>query len=337
VSDEAAIVVGAPGSPYSRKLRAALRYRRIPHRWVQQGAPEARGLPRPRVELLPQLVVRGEAHVDSTPLLRALEASHAGRSLIPPDPALAFLDALLEDYADEWLTKAMFHYRWAFAPDVAKAAAILPRWRRTDQPESQARELGSLFSERQIARLGVVGSNATTAPVIEASYRRLLGLLDAHLERSRFVMGARPGASDFGIYGQLTQLAGFDPTPSAIALERAPRVVAWVDVVEDLSGLEPADDGWIDRDALPATLRALVQEAGRVYAPFLLANADALARRAERVECTIDGRPWLQQPFPYQGKCLQWLREAYAALAPVDRRAVDVWLAGTGWEGVFAA
>ena len=42
-------IVGMPGSPYSRKLRSVLRYRRIPHAWVTPGAPEARALPRPRV------------------------------------------------------------------------------------------------------------------------------------------------------------------------------------------------------------------------------------------------------------------------------------------------
>jgi len=139
-------IVGMPGSPYSRKLRAVLRYRRIPHAWVTTGSPESRSLPRPRVELLPQLVLPGadgtlEAHVDSSPLIRRLETSHPGRAVVPPDPALAFVDALIEDYADEWLTKAMFHYRWAFAPDVAKAKALLPRWSRTDQPEAKAREL----------------------------------------------------------------------------------------------------------------------------------------------------------------------------------------------------
>src|SRR5262245_58098465 len=187
-------IVGVPGSPYSRKLRAVLRYRRIPYAWVHQGSPETRGLPPPRVALLPPLVLRGpdgalEAAVDSTPLIRRLESMSAARSVIPPDPVMAFVDALLEDYADEWLTKALFHYRWTFAPDVARAAAILPRWPRTNQPEDQLVALGRRFSERQIGHLGVVGSNETTAPVIEESHRRLLRLLDGHLTRSRFVMG----------------------------------------------------------------------------------------------------------------------------------------------------
>jgi glutathione S-transferase len=334
-------VVGAPGSPYSRKLRAALRFRRVPHVWILRGAPEQRGLPRPRVELLPQLVLPGadgalEARTDSTPLLRDLESRYAGRSVVPEDPALAFLDALLEDYADEWLTKAMFHYRWAFAEDAAKAAAILPRWMQSTGDEAEARARGALFAKRQIDRLGVVGSNATTAPVIEESYRRLLSLLDAHLTAHRFVFGARPATADFALYGQLTQLAGFDPTPLAIALEHAPRIVAWVDVVEDLSGLEPRDADWIARDAFPESLRALCAEVGRVYAPFLLANADAVARGAEHVDCEIDGRPWRQRPFPYQAKCLQWLREGHAALAAGDRAWVDARLAGTGCDALFA-
>lgn len=334
-------MVGMPGSPYSRKLRAVLRYRRIPHVWVTAMSPEARSLPRPRVELLPQLILPGPdgapaAHTDSTPLIRRLEATHTGRRVIPPDPVIAFVDALLEDYADEWLTKPMFHYRWAHAADAAHAQTLLPRWAHTQAPEADLVHMGEVFGARQIGRLGVVGSNATTAPVIEDSYRRLLALLDARLAGARFVMGDRPGASDFALYGQLTQLAGFDPTPRAVALDVAPRVVAWVDVVEDLSGLAPHDDQWIRRDAVPDTVRALLVEVGRVYVPFLLANADAFARGAEHVEATIDGRPWTQQPFPYQKKCLGWLREGRAALGADDRHALDALLTGTGCEALFA-
>lgn len=342
MNDQPITVVGAPGSPYSRKMRALLRYRRIPYVWVQQGAREHRGLPQPRVQLLPQLMLPEpdgtlQARIDSTPLIRELETRYAGRSVIPRDAAVAFLDALLEDYADEWVTKHMFHYRWAFAPDVARAARVLPRWGRTNSSEEQAVALGKVFSERQIERLWVVGSNETTAPVIEQSYQRLLRLLDAHLTEMRFLMGGRPSASDFGLFGQLTQLVAVDPTPAAVALASAPRIVAWVDLVEDLSGLEPNDEDWIGRDAIPETLRALLGEVGRVYVPFLLANAEALFRGADRVECTIDDRPWVQKPFPYQGKCLQWLREAYATLSAQDRESVDAILAGTGCERLFVA
>ena len=332
-------IVGAVGSPYSRKLRAVLRYRRIPYAWVNQGSPEAAALPRPRVELLPQLIFPGDddrqALTDTTPLIRELERRFAGRSVVPGDAAIAFLDALLEDYADEWLTKCMFHYRWACAADIAKASAMLPRWFATDQPEASAVAAGRKFAQRQIDRRWVVGSNDTTAALIEDSYARLLALLDARLAESRFVMGGRPGTADFALYGQLTQLAGFDPTPAAIALERAPRVAAWVDVVEDLSGLEPGDEDWLTRDSVPASLRAMLAEAGRVYAPFLLANAAALESGAARVECEIDGRPWVQKPFPYQGKCLAWLRRDYAALSAADRAVVDAALRGSGCERLF--
>ena len=71
--------------------------------------------------------------------------------------------------------------------------------------------------------------------------------------------------------------------------------------------------------------------------PFLLANAAAIGRGAARVECLIDGRPWVQTPFPYQAKCLRWLREAHAALAPRRAHAVDAVLAGTGCEALFDA
>jgi hypothetical protein len=195
---------------------------------------------------------------------------------------------------------------------------------------------GGAFRDRQVGRLAVVGSNATTAATIEASYVRLLGILEERLHSARFVMGDRPGAADFGLYGQLTQLAGFDPTSRAIALREAPRVVAWVDVVEDLSGVGPEDADWLPRDEAATALHPLFKEIGRVYAPFLAANAAALERGASGVECTIDGRRWTQQPFPYQRKCLQWLRDGCEALGADDRAAARDILAGTGCEALFA-
>ncbi len=332
---------GAPGSPYTRKMLALLRYRRIPHRLILSMSDDQTELPRPKVRLLPTFYLPNEqgeleAVVDSTPLIRRFESAFEERAVVPFDPAVAFIDALLEDYADEWLTKAMFHYRWSYEADIDRSGEILPRWRNISAPEGKIQKLKKQFQERQISRLWVVGSNDTTAPVIEDSYRRFIEVFKTLLEQQPFLMGQRPGASDFAAYGQLSQLAGFDPTPMALTLERAPRVYAWVDVVDDLSGLEIASDGFLSRDQLGLRLRGLLAEVGRVYAPFLIANGEALEKGAERVETEIDGRPWVQKPFPYQGKCLVALREGHASLDSGDRAAVDEALSGTGCEVLFA-
>ena len=123
----------------------------------------------------------------------------------------------------------------------------------------------------------------------------------------------------------------------AITAERAPRVFAWTQATEDLSGLEPGEGDWFDATALPATLTAILAEVGRVYAPLLLANARAVQGGAEQVEAEIDGQPWVQQPFPYQAKCLMWLREEHAALDAPARAAVGAALAGTGCDLLFGA
>jgi len=336
-------LVGGFGSPYSRKMRAVLRFRRIPFRWIMRGSASDVGIPPVPVALIPVIVFPGangapdEAMIDSTLEIRRLEAMFPERSIAPPDPALAFLQELIEDYGDEWLTKPMFHYRWKYAADIHKASHVLALDRDPHLGTDKLAKAARFFAERQISRLGVVGSNDVTTPVIEDSYRRLLGLLDTHLQTGRmFLMGKRPGVGDFGLFGQLSQLAHFDPTPAAIAATETPRVVSWVTHVDDLSALEVDDAGWISRAELAATLRGLFIEIGRVYAPFLIANAHALQTGAAQVECEIDGRRWAQQPFPYQGKCLKWLRERHAALTKSDRDFVESVLAGTGAETIFA-
>ena len=95
------------------------------------------------------------------------------------------------------------------------------------------------------------------------------------------------------------------------------------------------ESDWLDLSNPPATLKALLGEIGRVYAPFLLGNADAVARGAEQVECEVDGQPWQQVPFVYQAKCLRRLKEAYAALDAAARTSVDQLLDGTGCEVLF--
>ncbi len=112
-------------------------------------------------------------------------------------------------------------------------------------------------------------------------------------------------------------------------------MLAWVQFVDDLSGLEPGEEQWTALDEAPPTLKALLAEAGQTYAPALLANAHAIDSGAEQVEAEILGQRWVQPPFPYQAKCLQWVRQEYARLVGADRAAVDEILSDTGCETLF--
>lgn len=342
MTDHPLVLCGAYGSPYSLKMRAILRYRHIPFRWVLRDS-KWDDLPTAPVPIIPVIVYpnadgsHGEATVDSSPQIMRLEREYDGRSVVPTDPALAFIDGLLEDFGDEWLTKAMYHYRWAYDDDIDKAGHLLPTSRSLEMDSDRAQQMYDVITQRQIGRRELVGSTDLNAPIIEASYERVLDALTALFSTRDFLLGDRPGRGDFGIFGQLTQLVKWDPTPTAIAARRAPKVITWVDRLDDSSWLPvEGDHGWIDVDDLPEGTRRLLAEAGRSYAPFMVANAQALLAGGDEVVCEIDGRTYRQGPFKYQGKCLEWLRADYAALPSDARSRVDAVLAGTGCEVMFA-
>lgn len=336
-------LTGAPGSPYTRKMIGVLRYRHIPYSvfWGNGQIPE--GYPSPPVRLLPIFFFPdGETGAlvpvtDSTPIIRRLETDYAGRSVIPQDPTLRFINDLIEDYADEWLTKAMFHFRWAHQADWTNAAPLLVYWGMNTAPEDKAAEMADYFAKRQIDRLYVVGSNSVTARTIEDAYDRLIRLLDDLLQQKGFVLGGRPSSADFALFGQLTQLAIVEPTSSAITAKISPRVRAWIDLMDDLSGLNPAETDWFTAEEASLALRPLLAEIGRTYAPAMLANSAAVAAGEESFTTEIDGRPWTQPVFKYQAKCLTWLRDDYARLSGNERGAVDALLSGSGCGLLFCA
>ena len=146
-------LLGAPGSPYTRKMVALLRYRRIPVSSAASDVMATRAdCRKPKVALLPTFYLPDangalEAVVDSTPLIRRFESA-IQRTHGDADGSRCrdFIDYLLEDYADEWLTKAMFHYRWYYAADIERAGEILPRWTAVTAAEEQMQKIEAIHS-----------------------------------------------------------------------------------------------------------------------------------------------------------------------------------------------
>ena len=210
-------LIGSNGSPYSRKLRAILRYRRLPFVWELRTERNAAELAEVRPPLVPVLRYPedGSFHVDTTPLACDLESRHPGhRSIMPADPAHAFLSHLIEDMADEWLTKAMFHYAGPASPTSTTRApgSRMTSFRIRAGAKNGGRRPGR-FAERQIGRMPLVGCTPENAPVIEESYHRIIAALDPHVGAYQFLFGTRPALGDFGLFGQLVVLAT-DPTPA---------------------------------------------------------------------------------------------------------------------------
>ena len=330
-------IVGNPASPYTRKMLALMRYRRIPYA-VEWGDPRAlikkMGLEEPKPILLPVLVFnidgKNKAITDSTPIIRHLENEFSVRRVIPSDPKLNFLNYVLEDFGDEWVTKYMFHYRWHFEDDIEKAGTVLPLMHDVSLENKSHLEFKKYFSELQTSRLWVVGSNNKTAPIIEESYKRFLNQLETCLSINPFLFGKRPSSSDYAIYGQLTQLIGFDPTSSAIAHNISPRAISWIDQMEDLSGLNVHEEDWITFDQAEKNLSNVFEEIGKVYMPALLANSNAINQNEKTWTANIDGAEWNQKSFPYQAKCLQWINDEFEVLSHDDQKDILNFLKNTG-------
>ncbi|MBV9834519.1 MAG: glutathione S-transferase N-terminal domain-containing protein [Alphaproteobacteria bacterium] len=311
------VLHGFNPSPYSVKMRAILRYRRIPFVWNALGNPRdvavAAGLP-PVIPIL--RFPDGRMMNDSTPLAYALEREHRERSIIPDDPALAYLSDLLEDFGDEWVTKMMFHYRWYYAADRDFAQTWIITSRDPVMAADKRSAGAKAFNDRQVGRMALVGCTEQNRPIIEDSYRFVLDTLDRHVRTIPFLFGSRPSLADFGMFGQL-QILSVDPTPMAEMRARAADVYCWLLRLDDASGVEGQ---WLDgKAALPETLRALLKHCGETYLPFLAANMKALRDESAELDLDILGRRYSQAPFRYQGKCYDALRKKLAAL-PLDVR-----------------
>ena len=327
-------LIGSNGSPYSVKMRAILRYRRLPFDWVLRTERNRAETAEVRPAVIPVLQFPdGSLRSDSTPLAYELEARHpAVRSIVPDDPGHAFISHMIEDMADEWGTKIMFLYRWRRPVDIEYAQLWIADDFFPDRKGAARAAVAQEFAERQIGRMALVGCTEENAPVIEESYRRLLQILEPHVGLHDYLFGSRPALADFGLYGQLKPLSE-DPTPLALMREHAQRVESWVRHLDDASGLELGSEGgiWLPpADTLPAATLDLLRLAGAVYLPFLAANAQALGQGIDRVEATLLGRPYRQAPFKYQVKCLRELKQRYSELVGEPRARTRKWLDETG-------
>lgn len=321
---------GAELSPYSVKVRSYLRFKGLDFEWLPRTQARQEEFARyAKLPLVPVLVDADEnALQDSTPMIETVEGEYPEPTIIPSDPALRFLAALIEDYADEWLNKAMFHYRWSYEEDQASAARRIvdTLFDGGEAPEG----IEDAVKARMVGRLHYVGSTPETAPLIEGSFARLVEILERALQSRSYLFGGRPCLADFGLAAQLGQLLA-DPTPGALLREKAPRVVAWVERMD----APRADGDFASFDDLRDSLGDLLRdEVAGAYLAWAEANAEAVTNDAPIVRAEIAGQAFAQKPQRYAAKALAELRRKRgleggnaALIALLEETGCDAYLA----------
>lgn len=322
-------LLGGPGSPYSLKMRAVLRYRRLPHLWiVPRGYIGAEGeLAEAGKGMIPVLQFPdGRYAADTTPLIYELERRHPGhRSVLPDDRAVAFLSHLIEDMGDEVLVHAMFDLRWNAPEDQTFCATRQMYGWLGPADASNFDAIVKRFTRRQTRlREGLVKGDNHAG--LMTFYEELLGVMEALVQETAYVFGGRPGLADFGLYGQLSQCA-IDPTASALMRARAPRTYQWTQSMDDACGVEGE---WADRSVWEPQARRLLALVGQYHLPLLQAHHDAIEAGEPEVEREIAGRRWVIQGQRYKHKCLVWLQREWQALSGSEQDTVRLLLADTG-------
>jgi glutathione S-transferase len=319
-------IIGAEMSPYSVKVRSYFRYKAIPHQWIlRNAASQAEFEKHAKMPIIPLVVTpEGIGMQDSTPIIDAIEKLHPQPSIHPDDAIARFVSVLIEEFGDEWGNKWMFHYRWARDVDQISSAGRIARMRSPNASQQEHTAFAAQVRARMVDRIWFVGSNAVTAPQIEAGFHEMLALLDAHLSTRPYLFGGRPAYGDFGLWGQFYEM-WTDPTVGALIGGSAPRVLDWIHRM-----LWPKAEGAFESwTALAPTLMPiLVKQVGRQFWPWILANERALADGKEEFSVTLGDKVWTQKPQKYHARSLGMLRAKFAAVT--DKYDLDLVLAAAG-------
>ena len=308
---------GTSFSLFTRKLEAALLFYGAPFENVQK-QPQNAGEVEARSGTHQVPVLRTPENwmiADTTPIIDLLDARYPQRRLVP-EGALGVLVHVLEEILDEWFARVMVHYRWHHAENTRHVVAEV-LGREVTLEEAQAFPLAQ-WGPRACRATGTESPHQQK--MAEVEYTGLLDALERQLGETRYALGDRPTSLDAILLGGLRAHTNNDPYPD---LSAYPRVVGWDRAAEPWDGsgeLAPFPES-------TPLARHLLGVGRECYAPFVLANAAALAegRKAFVIETYGERTSYLAREYPERSRAMIQERITQR-LSDVDRAAVLSWL-----------
>ena len=283
------VLHGEDGSFFTRKLEAVLRHKRIEYRSAPQ-SPFGRDAISIRAgsHAIPALRTPEDWVLrDSTPIALMLEQRFPDRPLLPPTPVQRIACRLLEDWIDEWFTRAAMYTRWEIpgTPELLAerglAKGVLGRTldelddRERAAVRASAGPLGAVLKDFMSRGTGErVAATRETGADIPIWFEAFLVDLARHLEDHDFLLGGAPSLADFAFTGGAVAHFLSDPWPEERIRKLAPTVARYVERCWDTPEVLGA---WIPEDAIPDTWSPFWSEMAGGFASYLRGNREALA------------------------------------------------------------
>jgi glutathione S-transferase len=209
-------------SPFCGKVRKVLELKGLSYRVVEYGG--LRALKAKSVSpagKLPVLDYDGERFQESSLIARMLDHRHPDPPLFPSSPAARHLAHLLEDWADE----SLFWFElWARVCDPI-AEAKMVELVCLDRPAYE-RPLVKLGLRRYRRALHAQGLGRYSREHVLEQLLGHLEALDGRLAVDPWLAGDAPSIADIAVAAQLDEFVRTSPLASA--LDRFPRLVAWL-------------------------------------------------------------------------------------------------------------
>lgn len=324
-------IYGSERSFFTRKVQAVYRLMGVPHELHLKTAANTEWLEaRAGTHLIP-VVLTPEDWVlwDSTPLALHLQAEHPGSAIVPQSPRQRMTCLVIEDWVDEWLTRAAVHSRWCYTETAARAGFEIGlnqigRWvddersgTMSESERAEAEVLGRFVRERFGERVTRnLGCSIEQSDSVRRGFDRLLDALAHHLSAHRYLFGDRPSLADAALLGAFVAHFATDTEPRAWVESRQPQLLDWV-----AQGWDHVlgEEAWLPDDELSPTLGRLLGEIGREFPAYLTATHDALAAGTRRFELDLGDGPLTLAAAPYKEAARLFVRDELHRMAPEER------------------
>ncbi|GGG91234.1 hypothetical protein GCM10007420_03130 [Glycocaulis albus] len=277
------IVYGADPSYFTRKVEAALRYMRIPHAAKPKSPDVAPRLEaRSGTHLIP-VVETPEGWVihDSTHIIELLHMRFPAHPVIPASPVQYIACRLMDDWIDEWFTRAALHLRWIDDADAAVCARKIAMDMGggthdrplTAQEEESVAATAAFIQPWGRKAMTVMGAGPEYQDGLRAEFADFLRQCAAILGKDGGLFGQRLSMADLGLLGAMKAHFAADDYARNFVQGAAPAMLNWTDKV-----WERQDEGesWLAGDALPDGMSGLFALMAGGFVPYMAANRAAL-------------------------------------------------------------